>query len=95
VANIGDVGTTFTTGQVSVNPTTPVQIVAVRGTRTKLSITSTVPLLLADTSPGCAAGYAPFGTVNGGIAYDIPTQDAVWALSAGSNGTVYFADLHS
>jgi hypothetical protein len=90
-----DTATTLVTGQVAVTNAAGVQIRPALATRTKLTITSSVPIYIADTALGAATGYPPFGTNSGGINYDIPTQDAVYAQACGSNGTVYFAEFHN
>ena len=90
-----DTATTFGTGQVSVTPSAAVLIVAARATRTKLTITSSVPIFLADTALGAATGYPPFGTNAGGVNYDVPTQDAVYAQAVGGSGVVFWADFHN
>lgn len=95
MATINDTATTLATGQVAVTPGAAVQIRTVTATRTKLTIASTVPIFIADTGPGAAAGYPPFGTNNGGINYDIPTQDAVFAQAVGAAGTVFWAEYHN
>ncbi len=90
-----DTATTIVTGQVAVVPGSAVLVSATRSTRTKLTISSSVPIYVADTSGGAATGYAPFGTNNGGLNYDMPTQDAVYAQAVGQNGTVSFMEFHS
>jgi hypothetical protein len=95
VATQLDTATTIVTGQVAVTSAGGVLISATRATRTKLTITSSVPIYIADTAPGTPVGYPPFGTNNGGINYDIPTQDAVYAQAVGTSGTVYYMEFHS
>jgi hypothetical protein len=95
VATQLDTATTLVTGQVTVTSSAAVQIRPSNATRTKLTITSGVPIYIADTAIGAATGYPPFGTNSGGVNYDIPTQDAVYAQACGSSGTVYFAEFHS
>jgi hypothetical protein len=95
MASITDTSTTIATGQVPVTSSTAVQIRPTTPLRTKLTLSSTVPIYIADSSGGAATGYAPFGTNNGGINYDIPTQDAVWAIGVGPNGTVLFMEFHN
>lgn len=90
-----DTATTMVTGQVAVTPSAAVQIRPALATRTKLTLTSSVPIFIADTALGAATGYPPFGTNSGGINYDIPTQDAVYAQAVGGNGTVSFMELHN
>jgi hypothetical protein len=90
-----DTATTIVTGQVAVTSTAGVLLSATRATRTKLTISSSVPIYVADTALGAATGYAPFGTNNGGINYDMPTQDAVYAQAVGPSGTVSFMEFHS
>lgn len=91
-----DTATTLGTGQVPVTPSAAVLIAAVRATRTKLTLTSTVPIFIGDSNAVSATtGYPPFGTNAGGINYDIPTQDAVWAIAVGGAGTVFFSDYHN
>lgn len=90
-----DTATTIVTGQVAVTSSAGVLISATRATRTKLTIASTVPVYIADTALGAATGYPPFGTNSGGINYDIPTQDAVYAQACGASGTVSFMEFHS
>lgn len=90
-----DTATTIVTGQVAVTSGAGVLISATRATRTKLTIASTVAIYIADTALGAATGYPPFGTNSGGINYDIPTQDAVYAQACGANGTVSFMEFHS
>lgn len=72
-----------------------VQIRPSLSTRTKLTISSSVPIYIADSSGGAASGYTPFGTNNGGINYDIPTTDAVWAIACGASGVVSFMECHN
>jgi hypothetical protein len=95
MASITDTSTTIVTGQVAVASTGGVLISAARATRSKLTIMSSVPIFIADTAPGAATGYPPFGTNNGGINYDIPTQDAVYAQAVGPSGLVSFMEFHS
>lgn len=95
MATINDTSATISTGQVPVTPGAAVQIRPALSGRTKLTLSSTVPIYIADTALGAATGYAPFGTNNGGINYDIPTQDAVFAQSVGPNGTVFFMEFHT
>jgi len=95
MATINDTSTTIATGQVAVTATAAVQIRPALGTRTKLTLTSSVPIYIADTALGAATGYPPFGTNNGGINYDIPTQDAVYAQSAGPVGMVSYMEFHN
>lgn len=95
MATINDTSTTLATGQVAVTSSAGVQIRPALATRTKLTIASSVPIYIADTALGAATGYAPFGTNAGGINYDVPTQDAVYAQSVGPNGTVFFAEYHN
>lgn len=90
-----DTSTTIATGQVAVTNAAAVQIRPALATRTKLTITSTVPIYIADTAPGAAAGYPPFGTNSGGINYDIPTQDAVFAQACGAAGKVSYMEFHN
>lgn len=90
-----DTATTIVTGQVAVTPAAAVLVSATRSTRTKLTISSSVPIYLADTMGGTVTGYPPFGTNNGGFNYDIPTQDAVYAQAVGASGTVYFMEFHN
>lgn len=89
-----DTQTTMATGQVSVTPAAAVQIRPSVALRTKLTLSSTVPIFIADTALGAATGYPPFGTNAGGINYDIPTQDAVYAQAVGGAGIVFWADFH-
>lgn len=95
MATINDTATTIATGQVPVTSGAAVQIRPALATRTKLTISSTVPIYLADTAGGAATGYPPFGTNNGGINYDIPTQDAVYAQGVGPNGVVSYMEFHN
>jgi len=95
MASITDTATTIATGQVPVTPSTPVQIRPALSTRTKLTLSSSVPINIADSSSGAATGYAPFGTTIGGINYDLPTQDAVWAVAIGGSGVVSFMEFHN
>jgi hypothetical protein len=90
-----DTSTTLVTGQVAVTSSAAVQIRPSNAARTKLTISSSVPVFIADTAVGAAAGYAPFGTNNGGINYDLPTQDAVYARGVGPNGVVSFMEFHN
>jgi hypothetical protein len=90
-----DTATTMATGQVAVTPSAAVQIRPVLATRTKLTLSSSVPIYIANSAGGVATGYAPFGTNNGGINYDIPTQDAVYAIGVGPNGVVSYMELHN
>jgi len=90
-----DTSTTIATGQVSVTNAAAVQIRPALSTRTKLTLASTVPIYIADTALGAATGYPPFGTNNGGINYDIPTQDAVYARACGAAGLVSFLECHN
>ena len=90
-----DTAVTLATGQVSVTPSAAVQIRPANAARTKLTLASNVPIFIADTALGAATGYPPFGVNSGGINYDLPTQDAVYAQACGINGLVYFAELHN
>lgn len=90
-----DTAATLVTGQVPVTPSAAVQIRPALGTRTKLTLLSSVPVFIADTAIGAATGFPPFGTNNGGGPYDIPTTDAVFAQAVGGAGTVFFAELHN
>jgi hypothetical protein len=72
-----------------------VQIRPALATRTKLTITSSVPVFLADTGVGAATGYPPFGTNAGGVNYDVPTQDAVYAQAVGGSGVLFWAEFHN
>ena len=90
-----DTASTLVTGQVPVTPSAAVLIVAARAARTKLTLFSSVPIFIADTAPGAATGYPPFGTNAAGGNYDVPTLDAVYAQAVGGNGTVFFAEFHN
>jgi hypothetical protein len=90
-----DTAATMVTGQVAVTSGAAVQIRPTLATRTKLTIASSVPIYIADTALGAATGYAPFGTNNGGVNYDLPTQDAVYAQACGASGVVSYAEFHN
>jgi hypothetical protein len=90
-----DTAATLATGQVTVTNAAAVQVRPVNANRTKLTISSSVPIFLADSSGGAATGYPPFGTNNGGFNYDLPTEDAVYAQACGAPGVVYFAEFHN
>jgi hypothetical protein len=95
MASITDTSAAISTGQVAVTSSAAVQIRPTNANRSKLTLSSSVPIYIADSSGGAATGYPPFGTNNGGINYDIPTQDAVWAIGVGPNGTVLFMEFHT
>ena len=95
MASITDTAASIATGQVAVTPNAAVQIRAALSTRTKLTLSSSVPIYSADTLGGALSGYAPFGTTIGGINYDLPTQDAVFAIAVGSSGVVSFMEFHN
>jgi hypothetical protein len=95
MATINDTATTLATGQVAVTSGAAVQIRPALATRTKLTIASSVPIYIADTALGAPSGYSPFGTNNGGVNYDLPTQDAVYAQACGASGVVSFAEFHN
>jgi hypothetical protein len=94
MASITDTSPLIATGQVVVTPSAAVQIRPALSTRSKLTLASSVPVLIADTSGGAATGYPPFGTNAGGINYDLPTQDAVWAIAIGGKGLVSFMEFY-
>lgn len=85
--------TTLVSGQVAVTSGSATLITPLRTTRTKFLLYCPVGIYLGPSSVTASTGYPPFGTSGQGGVIDLTSVlDAIYALTLGSNATVYYLD---